>query len=114
MSMPSKLKEAFEVLDKYEYQNKTTKNWHSLISGGYYEIEIIRLKKERPLTVEEAEKLEQIYVPYVHISLSKGVIPEYFDISNNIEIFAKSDLAYRTPRGAIAHAQMWLDMEVEK
>ena len=118
MSMPDELKEAFEVLEKYQFKHhEEGKAWHDFVLGDYHKESFFRLKKDKPLTVDEAMKEQIVYVPNVYIpSIYELLSASYLIISNPkfIQAYAKKSLAYYTSQGATAHAQMWLDMKVEE
>ena len=106
--MTDELKQAFEVLAKYEYEGRFG-YWYPITSIERYENTNIRLKPLKPLTVEEAEKLKYVYVPYIRASGASY----YTSYENNVN-YAKHNIAYATGEEATRAAQQWLDNAKEK
>ena len=109
--MTDELREAFKVLDKYEYEGMYG-YWYPFTSIEEYGDSDIRLKPLplKPLTVEEAEKLKYVYMPYIRFSGAS-----YFkSFDGNKVNYVKTGLAYATPEEATRHAQGWIDDAKEK
>jgi len=110
--MTEELKQAFEVLAKYEYEGRVG-YWYPLTSIERYENSNIRLKPLRlkPLTVEEAKKLTRVFTPYINTAVE----PSYkgYEGVSKIKAIAEG-LAYATAEEATRHAQAWLNSAKEK
>ena len=110
MKMPEEVKRAFEVLRKYEVKD-IFDVWSGFNGLEIYRESEFRLKPLKPLTVEEAEKLNQVYMPYINILHEMTGEPgsAIWASSKNKRKIALKGLAYATKEEARRHAQQWLD-----